>query len=38
MADITKDVEHIEETALEPQLDEKLKTTYPTAEEELIDS
>ena len=37
MVDITKDAEHVEETALETQFDEKLKTTYPTAEEELID-
>jgi len=37
MVDITKDAEHVEEIALEPQFYEKLKTTYPTAEEELID-
>ena len=37
MVDITKDAEYVEETALEPQFDEKLKTTYSTAEEELID-
>ena len=36
MVDITKDAEYVEETALEPQFDEKLKTSYPTAEEELI--
>jgi len=36
MMDITKDAEHVEETASEPQFDEKLKTAYPTAEEELI--
>jgi len=28
MVDITKDAEHVEETALEPQFDEKLKTAY----------
>ena len=37
MVDITKDAEHVEEATPEPQFDEKLKTTYPTAEEELID-
>jgi len=37
VVDITKDVEHVEEIALEPQFDKKLKTTYPTVEEELID-
>ena len=36
MVDIIKDAEHIEETTLEPQFDEKLKTACPTAEEELI--
>jgi len=30
MVDITKDAEHIEEIAPEPQFDEKLKTTYVT--------
>lgn len=34
---ITKDAEHVEETASEPQFDGKLKTAYPTVEEELID-
>jgi hypothetical protein len=37
IVDITKDAEYIKETVLEPQLDENLNTTYPTAEEELID-
>lgn len=37
MVDITKDAKHVEEIAPEPQFDEKIKTTYPTAEEELID-
>jgi len=37
MVDITKEAEHVEETAPEPQFDEKLKIAYPTAEEELID-
>ena len=37
MVDITKDAKDVEETAPEPQFDEKLKTTYPTAEEDLID-
>jgi len=37
MVGVTKDAEYVEEMALEPQLDEKLKTTYPLAEEELID-
>ena len=37
MVDITKEAEHVEETAPEPQFDEKLKTAYPTAEEELIE-
>jgi len=36
MVDITKDAEHIKESTLEPQFDENLKTTYPTAKEELI--
>jgi len=36
MVDITKHAEHVEEIALEPQFDEKLRTAYPTAEEELI--
>lgn len=34
MVDITKDVEHVEETTPELQFDDKLKTTYPTDEEE----
>jgi len=29
--------EHVEETAPEPQFDDKLKTAYPTVKEELID-
>jgi hypothetical protein len=37
MVDITKDAKHVEETTPESQFDEKLKTTYPTTEEELID-
>jgi len=37
MVGITKDAEHIKETTREPQFNVKLKTTYPTAEEELID-
>jgi len=37
MVGIIKDAEHVKETSPEPQFDEKLKTTYPTAEEELID-
>ena len=36
MVDIRKDAEYVEETVTEPQFDEKLKTAYPTAEEELI--
>jgi hypothetical protein len=35
--DITKDEEHVKEAAPEPPFDEKLKTAYLTAEEELID-
>ena len=37
MVDITKDAEHVKEFAPHTQFDEKLKTTYPTTEEELID-
>ena len=37
MVVIMKDAEYVEETAPKSQFDEKLKTTYPTAEEELID-
>jgi len=37
MVDVKKDAEYVEETVTEPQFDEKLKTTYPTAKEELID-
>jgi len=37
MVDITKHVEHVEETSQGPQFDEKLKTVYLTTEEELID-
>ena len=37
MVEITKDAKYVEETTLEPQFDAKLKTTYPTTEEELID-
>jgi len=37
MVDITKYAGHVEQIALEPQFDEKLKTAYPTSEEELID-
>jgi len=37
MVDITKDAEHIEDAAPEPQFDEKSKVAYPTVEEELID-
>ncbi|KEH38130.1 hypothetical protein MTR_2g461810 [Medicago truncatula] len=37
MVDITKDAEHVKEIAPKPQFDEKLNTTYPTTEEELID-
>ena len=31
MVDITKDAKHVEDTTQEPQFDEKLKTSYPTA-------
>jgi len=37
MVNITKDVEHVEESTPKPRSDEKLKTAYPTAEEKLID-
>jgi len=37
MVDITKYAKHVKEIAPEPRFDEKLKTAYPTAEEELID-
>jgi len=37
MVDINKEEDYVEETTPEPQLDEKLKKFYPTAEEELID-
>jgi len=36
MVDITKDADYVEETTPKPQFDEKLKATYPTFEEELI--
>lgn len=37
MVDITIGAGHVEETTPKPQFDEKLKTFYLTAEEELID-
>jgi len=37
MVDIMKDAGYVEETVQEPQFDEKLKTSYPKTEEELID-
>jgi hypothetical protein len=37
MVDVRKDAEYVEEIVPDPQFEEKLKTAYPTAEEDMID-